>query len=291
MAASNAYAMEALSSREFGQIPISIGSSLALEGAFGILEDNPNPRPIINNVDVLYVNLRTLIRNMVGAVAAEKLVDVLPEDLANALLNELTVLEQAVSSYTKGRVSVVPYLCNYRGIPKRFPFAILKAARTELQQRAAMREENTVIEFKEIIKRHGYNKLVETDIDLPHDNRRVLIMTSYAVDLLQKYKFSSLTLLESHTGATKPPAMWNTKLTNGKELSNIPFDQMTLQFFGDGSNLFTGFPIKPRRKLLEIAEKNRWTTMTTKDLIISHVKKAYEPELELLITNLYSKAR
>lgn len=284
------YAMEALSSREQGQIPISIGSSLALEGAFGILEDNHNPKPIINNVDVLYVNIRTLIRNMVGSIAGDHLHNVLPEDLANTLLNELTIIEQAVKTVTHGRVSVVPYLCSYRSLPRKFPFAILKAARTDLQQQAAMREENTVIEFKEIAKIHHYTNLVETDIDLPNDSRRVLIMTNYAVDLLQRYKFGSVTLLESHTGATKPPALWHTKLTNGKELPNIPFDRMTLQFFGDGGNLFTGYPIKYRRVLLTIAEKNRWTAMTTKDYILSSVKKAYEPELERLIISLYAKA-
>jgi len=284
------YAMEALSSREVGQIPISIASSRALEGAFGILEDNHNPKPIINNVDVIYVNIRTMIRNMVGAINSEKLQDVMPEDMGNLLLNELTIFEQAVNSYTNGRVSVVPYLCNYRNIPKKFPFAILKAARTDLQQQAAMREENTVIEFKEIAKLQSYGKVIETDIDLPNDSRRVLIMTSYAIDLLQRYKFGSVTLIESHTGVAKPPALWHTKLTNGKELPNMPFDRMTIQFFGDGGNLFTGFPIKYRRVLLQIAEKNRWTPLTTKDYILTSVKKAYEPELERLIVSLYAKA-
>ncbi|MNZ57992.1 hypothetical protein D3C78_759890 [compost metagenome] len=110
------------------------------------------------------------------------------------------------------------------------------------------------------------------------------------MDLLQRYKFSSLTLLESHTGAAKPPALWYTKLTNGKELEHIPFDRMTLQFFGDNGNLFTGYPIKFRRIMLDIAKKNRWTALTTKDYIIQSVKKAYEPELERLVLNLYSKA-
>ena len=35
-------ALEVVSAREMGQIPISIGTSLALEGAFGILEDHPH---------------------------------------------------------------------------------------------------------------------------------------------------------------------------------------------------------------------------------------------------------
>jgi len=283
-------AMEAISSREVGQIPISIGSSLALEGAFGILEENPNNKPIINNVDVLYVNLRTLIRNMVGAIDSERLDLVFPEDLAYALINEMTIIEQAVNRVTSGRVKTQIYLCNYRTIPKRFPFAVLKNANTEKQKFAAMREENTVTELQELLEKHPQVTILETDIDLPSDPRRVLMMTSYAIDLLQKYRFNSLTLLESHTGATKPPALWHTKLSNGKELTNIPFDRMTMQFFGDGSNLFTAFPIKFRRTMLDIAQKNRWTSLTTKDYIVTCVKKAYEPELERLVLNLYTKS-
>jgi len=103
-------AQAALSGRELGQIPVSIGTSLALEGAFGILEDNHNPKPIIHNVDVLYVNIRTLIRNMVGAIDAEQLSAVFPEDLAFSLVNELTTIEQAVALVSKGRVTVQPYL-------------------------------------------------------------------------------------------------------------------------------------------------------------------------------------
>lgn len=282
-------AEQALSSRELGQIPVSIGTSLALEGAFGILEDNHNANPIINNVDVVYVNIRTLIRNMVGAIETEALHSVFPEDLAYILVNELTTIEQAVSVFTEGRVKVQPYLCNYRQLPKRFQFAILKNANTERQRWAALREENTVIEFKNILHEHPSIIPIETDMDLPRDNRRVLLLSNYAIDLLQRYRFSAITLLESHTGATKPPALWYTKLTNGKDLTNIPFDRMTLQFFGDNGNLFTGFPIKYRRVMLDIAVKNHWTAMTTKDLIISSIHKAYEPELELLVKNLYSK--
>jgi len=283
-------AMDAISNREVGQLPVSIGSSLALEGAFGILEDHPNSNPLINQVDVLYVNLRTLVRNLVGAIEADNLSHIYPEDLAYALVNEITVIEQAVARVTQGRVQTQVYLCNYRTVPKRFPHAILKTANTERQKLAALREENAITELLSLLQQGSPIRLLETDIDLESDARRVLMMTSYAVDLLQRYRFNSLTLLESHTGATKPPALWHTKLSNGKELSNIPFDRMTIQFFGDNSNLFTAFPIKYRRVMLGIATKNRWTSMTTKDYILSCVKQAYEPELEKLVLNLYSRA-
>ena len=282
-------ALEVVSAREMGQIPISIGTSLALEGAFGILEDHPDPNPVINRVDVLYVNLRTLVRNLVGAIAPDDLTHVFPEDMAHILINEIVTIEQAVTSFTNGRVKTNVYLCNYRGMPKRFPYAVLKNANTDKQRIAAIREENAVIEFLTAIQQRPDIQIQETDIDLKPDPQRVLMLSSYAVDLLQRYRFSSLILLESHTGAAKTPALWHTKLTGGRELPNIPFDQFTLQFFGDNNNLFTGFPIKYRRAILTIAEKNKWNAMTTKDYILSCVHKAYEPELELLVKNLYSK--
>lgn len=282
-------ALEVISARDTGQIPISIGTSLALEGAFGILEDNQDQNPVINRVDVVYVNLRTLIRNLVGAIAPDDLSHVFPEDMAAILLNEIITIEQAISSFTKGRVKTQVYLCNYRTVPKRFPFGILKAANTDRQRTAALREENTVIELMTLLRDNPQVRIIETDMDLKPDPRKVLMLTSYAVDLLQRYSFTSLTLLESHTGSVKSQAMWHSKLTGGKDLTNIPFDQMTIQFFGDNGNLFTGFPIKYRRVLLDIAAKNRWNSLTTKDYVISCVQKTHEPELEKLIRNLYSK--
>ncbi len=285
----NAQAMAVLSERDLGQIPVSIGTSLALEGAFGILEEHPNPKPVINQIDVLYVNVRTLVRNLVGSLNPELAHTVFPEDMAAILINEMTVIDQAIRQFTNERARTQFYLCNYRGLSKRFPYAILKAANTERQKFAALREEQTVAELLTLLPNHPHLKMLETDIDLPNDPYRVLMLTSYAVDLLQRYRFSALTLLESHTGATKAQAFWHTKLSNGKELSNIPFDRMTLQFFGDGSNLFTAYPIKYRRVMQSIADKNKWNSLTTKDYIISCVKKAYEPELERLVINLYAK--
>jgi hypothetical protein len=282
-------ALEVVSARDTGQIPVSIGTSLALEGAFGILEDNHDQSPIINRVDVVYINLRTMVRNLVGAIAPDDLPSVFPEDMAATLINEITIVEQAIASATNGRVKTQVYLCNYRDIPKRYPFGILKNANTDRQRMAALREENTVFELKTLLQQQPQIRIIETDTELKPDPRKVLMLTSYAVDLLQRYSFSALTLLESHTGAVKSQAMWHSKLTGGKELTNIPFDQMTIQFFGDGGNLFTGFPIKYRRVLLDIATKNRWNTLTTKDYIISCIQKAGEPELEKLIRNLYSK--
>lgn len=278
----------ALAEREKGQLPISIASSRALEGAFGILEEAPEAHPIIHRVDALYVNLRTLIRNIAGSVESEVNAQLTAEDISATMANELQIIESAVQQVSNGKVAVVPYVCSYESLKRLYPKAMMKTTTTEKMTFAFMREVNALNDFE---LNRGWIHPKKFDIDFEKDDRKTLILTNYAIDLLQKYKFTSLTLLESHTGAVKPPPMWYTKLNNGKDLKTIPFDRMTIQMFGDGSNLFSPFPIKIRRHMLAISEKNGWTPLTTKALILESVKKERDPVLESLILNLYGGNR
>lgn len=275
----------ALTGRELGQIPVSIGTSLAFEGAYGILEDHANPNPIIHKVDVMYINLRTLIRNIVGAVDKDTAMMLNSTDISNTLANELQIIEASIKQVTGGKVEVVPYYCEYKSVDRLFRHAQLKETDPKTKGAIAfLREENTLVEFDE---KMGWIYSKKFDIEFEKDDRAGLILTNYAIDLLQRYKFRSLSLVESHTGAVKPPAMWYTKLNNGKELTNIPFDRMTVQLFGDGSNLFSPFPIKIRKHMIEIATKNNWTPLTTKSYILDSITKERDPVLEALIRNLY----
>src|SRR5690606_15099886 len=110
-----------------------------------------------------------------------------------------------------------------------------KNATTENQKFVQALEGNTFKEFQQL---QPDADLRVFDMDFEQDQRKVLIITHFPVDLLNRYKFSRLVLLETHTGAMKPHTLWYTKLYNGKELNMIPFDRMTVQLFGDG-NLFT----------------------------------------------------
>lgn len=282
----------ALTNREVGQIPVSIGTSLALEGAYGVLEDNRDENPVINRVDVLYVNVRTLIRNIVGSVESEIAGQLHAEDILQVLLNEIQIIAASVKQITNGRVEMVPYYCTFESIKKTFPHALLKELKADKAPRMAFafsREENVLADLDQ---QGQWLHVRKFDIDFDQDaQRKALILTNYAADLLQRYKFQTLTLVESHTGAIKSHALWNTKLTNGKELRNIPFDRMTIQMFGDNSNLFSPMPIKVRRFILDVATKNKWTPLTTKAYILECIHKLREPELEALVLNLYGGNR
>lgn len=273
-----------LDSREKGtQVPISIATSQAIESCLGVLPEHETPDAPIRKVDSLWINLRTLVRNFFGAMTKEHREAVMPQQAAELILNEMQIIESAIIHGANGRTEVTYYLCSLIGLNRRYPYALLRAPSTENQKMAYALEEATLQELLQLNPPHDL-RLFELDFD---DNQRnALIITHHPVDLLNRYRFKTLTLLESHTGALKPPNLWYTKLQNGKELANIPFDRMTLQLFGDGV-MFASVDTKARKLLMELAAKNKWSPMTTKDYIVSTVRREHEPILESIILRLY----
>jgi hypothetical protein len=272
-----------VSSREVGAIPISIGTSLAIESAFGILPDQETDKPLINDYDAVWINVRTLYRNLIGAIDSTLRGTLFYKDLVDALSNEMQTIEASFSHITKGRVSVTFYICSYASVSRRFPYAMHKHPNTPLQKENFTMEQLVVKTLTESLPSHDYR---EFDVDLDGVPKNTLMITHYPIDLLNRYKFKSLSLLETHTGAVKSPGRWYTKLHGGRELVNIPFDRMTLQMFGDNI-LFSPMAIKIRRGILEIADKNKWLSVSTKDLVVRSIKDEHDPVLEAFILKLY----
>lgn len=277
---------DVLAARAMGQFPLSIATSLAIESAVGILPEAPTDAPEIKRRQLLMVNVRTLIRNLYGSVNKEQKSKLEEYTVAEAISNEMRVIESIIAEHSDGRASCTFYLCSYVDILRNFRKGIPKTPSTAGQQMYQASEQAILkyldTEFK------GGTPMAHYKSDFPQSEASALILTHYPIDLLQRYKFSSLMLLESHTGALKPPMMWNTKLQDGrdKEMEILPFDRMTLQIFGDGIT-FTPMPIKIRRVMLEIAAKNNWTPGTTKALAIYSVEKHHDPALENLIKEMY----
>lgn len=280
--------MEAqMDQREKGtEIPVSIGTALAIEAALGILPDMPEEdakTPAITKVDALWVNMRTLFRNLIGSLDKDFKDQVTDDLLVLALTNEMQIIESAISHVTKGRCEVTFYFCDYSAVPRRFPYASIRPREAPAQKRMWSLEQHTMDELWKSQPHHDFRRY---DTDFDQQEKRTLILTNYPVDLLNRYKFKALTLLESHTGVTKSPARWYTKLYDGKDLYNIPFDRMTLQLFGD-SVMFSPQPIKIRRYVKEMATKYKWTSVSTKSLLIQSFKDEKDPVLEGFILKLY----
>ncbi len=290
----NASEVRQLDGRAVGQYSISIATSLALEGAMDIYPDRPKvyKRPPLPEYSELWINLKTLFRNVYGAIETSQRPQMSKLDYTTLLLSDMAVLDGLVPELTQRRTTVVFYSCNYMKLKNEFPKAILRADNTDLQK-AYTRLEADVL--TEVLKNdsHLQFKILTFDvlIKVPVESRskKVLMLTNLVTDLLSRYDFGTLDLLESHTGIIKKPPMWYTKLHGGTKLTRIPFDRMTMQMFGDASNpgLFRPHDISLRNLVLEIAEKFRWNNTTTKDRIIMSVKSFRNPSLETLIKEMY----
>lgn len=263
-----ANAFESIANRAIGQYPISIATSLALESAFGHYPDRPvvTPPPILS-VRNVWINIRTLIRNMHGSLDHEFRERVKAEDLFHGLAEELGMIERAIASQSQGYCVPVFYHCDYSRVFHRYSSAWLKLPKTPNQRHYSDLEDKTCklllgAALAQSIRRFNY-ELVPANGQFPQS----YIITHLPIDLLSRHNFKSLILLESHTGALKGPAEWNTKLTDGKKHPNIPFSRFTMQVFGDNGNMFVAAPARLRDLVLEIAKRDQWTAVTTSDRI------------------------
>jgi hypothetical protein len=261
---------QVLADREVGtQVPVSIATALALESAFGISEEMPEhkAKPPILTANALWINVRTLIRNIMSAIPSADQQRVFPDPLVDAITAEIQIIEAAVDRYTHGGCKVVIYCQSYRSIEREYPHCFHRALKTDKQQFLRGLEDEAIRKVEEMLQ----TPMAKSDLKLKGNNDNALIITHMPVDLLSRYEFTKLRLLESHTGKVKTSTSWNSKLTGGKDLARMPFNHVTLQFFGDGVH-FSTFPAKEKKQIIELADARRWNPTTTLDKMKSDIR-------------------
>lgn len=254
----------AIDNREKGQFPISIGTSLALEAGAGSYPDRPEHPAPFTRVKQLWINLRTLVRNLNSCLPTDVKDTLLPDDLWEFVLEEMAIIPAAVTNVSQGNTQVVFYASDYKNMQRRFPGALLRQPRTAKQIMQHSVEETTL---KMALAKNQDFDVKLFDMEIEGQYPASFILTHLPVDLLARYRFERLELLESHTGSIKGPAAWNTKLTNGRELTHVPFNRFTLQLFGDNGNMFAPHPLTLRREVMALAHRWSWTNVTTLDKI------------------------
>ena len=273
-----------LASREMGNLTVSIGTSLALESSFGIAEAVQDVTPL-KEFTHLWVNLRTLFRNIHGSVSSDVANNVDHRGFAVAMFEEVQVIRERVKENTNGGVEVRFYYCTYKSLATEFPKANLKTLNTAKQHLYNDLEEKSLKEVKTYFNAIG-QQIDVFDVRLKDLGERVLLLTHLPVDLVVIDGFSTVTLLESHTGKTKTKSQWNSKFSTSMDVSRIPFDRMTIQIFGDGK-MFGPSNKEYREKLIQIAEKHQWNPTTTKSRILLCIQVEREPVMEAEIRKLY----
>lgn len=277
-----------LTEREQGSYaPISIATALAIESAFGVTEEHPEhkKKPPINQYRAIWFNVRTLLRNLLGAVNREQRNLVKDDDLIDALTAEINVITGALESFTQGLCKPYFYIQSYPNLEKKYPYCFIRNPKTEIQK-ALLSQEDYVLEA---LLKNDVIQIEQSEITLKGCPQNTLIVTHMPIDLLSRYEFQSLVLLESHTGKVKPHTQWSTKLTGGAniDLTRMPFNHVTLQLFGDGVH-FQTFPIKEKRQFIEMANKYLWNPTTTlgrmKQCINSY---PFHPEFKLILLKMF----
>lgn len=283
-----------LESREKGQLPISIASSLAIESALGIMEseDPAYKKPVtppILEYDTLWVNLRTLFRNLHGSLARAEADKIHIDNYINALHVECLTIQAAVNEASRGQCNVVFYGATHKSISSFFPRAQFKDDRTPIQHAFTASERGAIEGLRKVWQQTQDFTFEGADVYLKSEGRgnKLLLMTHVTVDLVLTKGFNTVTLLESHTGAIKGPKLWYTKLKGGEEMKRIPFDRATLQLFGDKAGTFVPYPKNVRDVVLKIAEEHHWNQATTKGRMLLTIEVSREPHVLIAFRLLY----
>lgn len=248
--------------REVGQFPVSMGTSLAIEGFLGI-HPNQSKLPVdVRTIKEVWINLRTLARNLWNSIKTERLNVINPAEAVTVLMQEVQTIP-TVFLQAGVKVKVQYYIASMDQIRWTFPKATFKQAKTPKQMAYEVYERYVAIEL--------YKQMIDEGIPVmeikklpPKTDGTVAMLTHYPSELLWKDQFSRLLLWESNTGKLKPWNMWYTKLNGVKEDTPLPFDKFTLQVFGDGV-LIEPQPRGIKAQLKTLAEAKRWSPITKPD--------------------------
>lgn len=264
---------QAIAERAVGQYPLSIATSLAIESACGIHPDIIVESAPILQFQQLWVNMRTLFRNLMGALDQHTANGVLPPLISETLATEMDTITSIISVQSQGKAEVVFYYSNYAGLEHKYKHAVLRMDNTAKQKEfTGLHNATMKIALEEYGERiHGFDLKIK-----PDQHVKVLLNTHYAYDLLSWPEFAQLVLLESHTGAVKERAQWYTKYYNGQELAMIPFREDFLQVFGDHQT-FRPMDRKLREAVLEVANRYSWTAVTTRAKIVYGIDQIQNP--------------
>lgn len=272
----------AISARAVGQYQLSIATSLAIESLMGIHPEIVVKSLPLNHYKELWVNIRTLFRNLIGSLHKDAVYQVHPVELGDALIYEIDAIRHIIADGSRGKTKIVFYMSEYKDFEHKYPYASLRSDNTPKQHDYTNLQDKTleVVIASEPEAFKVFKRKLKTT-----NKADAAIITHIAYDLLSRYQFHNLTLLESHTGVFKTPDMWYTKYYNGKDIPFMPFHEELLQVFGDSEH-FRPMDIRLKRDLVELAKEFRWSSVTSIDRIKSNVASMKNPVSKETMKNI-----
>lgn len=276
--------------REMGELPISIGTSFSLQGLYNTHPDKKPEKTLpASKGDALYINVRTMLRNIFNATDSDKVVHIKARDYVSVLKDEIKDINSFMENQ-EHKLKLYFYLPTYASLAKEFGnTAELKVPSTELQKQKIEIEKQvfSILENEQKALEESRRYINVIDMEIKSSERtRAFLLTHLPVDLLYVKGFSNVMLLESHTGKVKSENEWYTKF--GLDANErIPFNKATLTFFGDSGGMFKAQHHKARKALLAVAEKYKWTYQTTRDKILLNLKLGGQGHIEQVMRQMF----
>lgn len=270
---------EQIEQRELGQFPLSIGTSLALEGAFGIYPERETNVEHIQSYDTFWVNIDTIYRNLYNSLNRDLHDRVHDRNLLEPVLGELRTLLGVIETRVE-HMSVHLYYNSAESLKSYFPNASFRHPTTQRQRIYASIRDSVM---RWILRNSAELHIERFDIRIK-GHGKALMLTHQPVELLSDHYFDHLDLLESHTGEIKPKTRWGSKLYSRDE--TLPFNPFTLQLFGDRED-FSPKPIKYRRPVMEIARRERWNPTTRVRRMRSAVRAIRDEDIRTTLMSLF----
>ena len=231
------------------------------------------PRMSIQKYETLWINVLTLIRNILTSVESQKLSYATVPMLAEIVHQEIDLIKDLLRIEGNDTCKPVFYFSSYsKAFRELSDIFRMRFDKSPLQQHFRSLYEQTKI----VVQQQDRSIINYDNVLAFGDSKRSLMLTHLAMDLLSYPMFSSLELLESHTSKIKKRVDWNTKYSKLADPSfeRLPFTRHLLYIFGD-SSLVSSISIKIRREVLELLKKRRWTPMTSATQVASDLQRHF----------------
>lgn len=240
-------------------IPRAIGETFPISVATAIPFEKLKDYEDLKKYNSIYINISTLIRNAHGCMEVDS-DEIKPDDLYEAVDDDIHKLATILSNHFDN-LSVTFYFNTNKKLSTIFPYSKRVIPKTTKQIAYAKISK----EVSDRLRKQYAGSIVEynTFITPPVTGKTGIILTCFCTELLSANRFKHLVLLESYTGAIKGMLEWNTKLTNGQSLLNIPFCKFSLSVFGDNNRNIVALPKEFRNAVKELAKKGKWTANST----------------------------
>ena len=265
---------------EVGEYNMSVGTSMAIEAI-----TKEEALPASKGVTELWVNIRTVIRNTLGATLSTLRTMDRVDALTETVISDVDEIIAALD-FSLPNMKLVVYSTGPKYIYKLMKRSIVRVPKTQ-KQTEALRLEMAI--FKKLTE--SEHAVLQCDGKFGNAAARAYMISHLPHDLLSRYQFAELTLLESHTGTLKKLPEWSAKLLTktNKHLANyIPFNSLSLTVLGDGNKDLAAYPRAIVKAYLELAVSNNWKVTTTRSKVKNDLSKmadrALGAELATMIT-------